>query len=71
MPATESRTATSEASALTHLYGKQSILSQVYDKYRQVEARFRSDRFELVHVSEVEGGLLRGVRRYLYHLRDQ
>ena len=41
------------------------------DKYRQVEAMFRSDRFELVHVSEVKGGLLRGVRRYLYHLRDQ
>ena len=40
-------------------------------RYRAVEAMFRDDRFERVHVSQIERGLLRGVRRYLYRLREQ
>jgi hypothetical protein len=38
--------------------------------HRHVEAMFRGDRFELVHMSEVGNGFLRGVRRSLYRLRD-
>lgn len=40
-------------------------------RHRQVEAMFGPGQFELVHISEVEDGFLRGVRRSLYHLREQ